>query len=116
MATPTGRPAYGTQSRAGKVTRLQHGRPILATEFSPDGTRLVSFSAEGMTRLWDTVTGREQPWGARTRLWDAGTGRERPWTEHMARWTAAFSPDSTRLATASTDKIVRVWDPAGAGR
>ena len=26
----------------------------------------------------------------------------------------AFSPDSTRLATASTDKIVRVWDLASA--
>ena len=33
-----------------EVTRIRHARPIQATAFSPDGTRLVSFSEEGTTR------------------------------------------------------------------
>jgi WD40 repeat protein len=31
----------------------------------------------------------------------------------MEHWTTAFSPDGTRLATASADHAVRMWDPAG---
>jgi WD40 repeat protein len=94
-----------------EIGRLRHGRNILAVAFSPDSTRLVSFDAGKITRLWITATGREQPWGARTRLWDAASGREQPWTELMTQWTAAFSPDGTRLATGSSDQMVRLWEP-----
>ena len=94
-----------------EIGRLRHGRNILAVAFSPDSTRLVSFDAGKTTRLWVTATGREQPWGARTRLWDAASGREQPWTELMTQWTAAFSPDGTRLATGSSDQMVRLWEP-----
>jgi len=94
-----------------EIGRLRHGRNILAVAFSPDSTRLVSFDAGKITRLWVTATGREQPWGARTRLWDAASGREQPWTELMTQWTAAFSPDGTRLATGSSDQMVRLWEP-----
>ena len=95
-----------------EIGRLRHGRNILAVAFSPDSTRLVSFDAGKITRLWITATGREQPWGARTRLWDAASGREQPWTELMTQWTAAFSSDGSRLATGSSDQMVRLWEPA----
>lgn len=95
-----------------EVTRIRHARPVKAVKFSPDSTRLVTFSEEGVTRLWDTATGREQPWRTRTLLWDAATGREQPWAERMTHWTAAFNAHSTRVATAGTDRMIRLWDPA----
>jgi hypothetical protein len=45
-------------------------------------------------------------------VWDAATGK--PATsalEHHAEvWSAAFSPDGTRVVTASSDKTARVWN------
>jgi WD40 repeat protein len=45
-------------------------------------------------------------------VWDAATGKPltRP-LEHQAEvWSAVFSPDGTRVVTASGDKTARVWD------
>src|SRR5262249_54318064 len=70
--------------------------------FSPDGTRLAGGHS------WLT---RENP-APRLGVWAAGRGQQLlPLSGHSERVNAAaFSPDGTRLATASHDTTVKVWD------
>ena len=46
------------------------------------------------------------------RIWDAATGNElKALRGHENRlFSAVFSPDGTRIATASDDKTARIWD------
>jgi eukaryotic-like serine/threonine-protein kinase len=79
---------------------LQLGAEVWAAAFSPDGTRVVTASADGTARVWDAGTG--QPVTAPLEHGDAVVA-------------VAFSPDGTFVATASWDKTARVWD-AGTGQ
>jgi WD40 repeat protein len=106
------RPSLLDATTGAEIAQLPHRSPVRSAAFSPDGRRLLSYSADRTAHLWDVATGREVPWGRRARLLDAASGREQPWTEKMADWTAAFSPSSGQLATASLDQVVRLWDPA----
>jgi hypothetical protein len=44
--------------RAGIGPSLQHQGPITDVAFSPDGRLLLTGSADGTARLWDTATGK----------------------------------------------------------
>jgi WD40 repeat protein/tRNA A-37 threonylcarbamoyl transferase component Bud32 len=105
--------------------------------FSPDGTRIVTFSRDlQRLDLWDETgrpvaalqigkTGLRRVHFGRTRfiteegfpetalkLWDAATGRllGRLEGHTNALAGASFSPDETRIVTASMDQTARLWN------
>ncbi|MFY9556908.1 MAG: WD40 repeat domain-containing protein [Blastocatellia bacterium] len=80
-----------------KVRTLgQHGGKITCCRFSPDGTRLVTSSADGTLKIWD-ATAHEQ--GVTLHHADAVTD-------------CCFTPDGAYFMTASRDKTVKVWETA----
>jgi WD40 repeat protein len=74
---------------------------VASLAFSPDGKRLASGGS-----------GRPGSGPSALQVWDAQTGREIfALPGHTASVTSvAYSPDGTRLASASGDKTVKVWD------
>ncbi len=107
------------------------------TAYSPDGTRIVTASADKTARVWDARTGAPlavlsghgglvasaaySPDGTRivtasvdktARIWDAVTGVSLAVfvSDSGGMYSAAYSPDGMRIVTASSDKTVRIWD------
>src|SRR5262249_9171586 len=70
---------------------------VSSAQFSFDGQRVVTVSADRTARVWDALTGQ-------------------PLTEPLPHLgtvdSAQFSPDGQRVVTASTDNTARVWDIA----
>jgi len=98
-----------------RIALLGHDRAVSTAGFSPDGSRIVTASLD--VRASSDTTAR---------IWDAATakqiavlrGYERldhspPYTPDWSRSSAAFSPDGSRIVTASST-IVRIWDAATA--
>lgn len=72
--------------------------PVAVVGFSPDGSRVVSGSKDGLIQIWDA---------AGLRLLATLRGHSGEVT------SAAFSPDGRTLASASADRTVRLWDLDG---
>jgi WD40 repeat protein/serine/threonine protein kinase len=116
---------------------LQHSKAVRSVRFNPDGSRIVTASADGTARVWNAINGQPitEPLGhsgevltaqfsrdgrmivtasqdRTARVWDAQSGQ--PITEPLVHldhvhW-AEFSPDSERVVTASSDNTVCIWN------
>ncbi|MGH3928826.1 MAG: WD40 repeat domain-containing protein, partial [Pseudonocardiaceae bacterium] len=74
-----------------------HTGGVWAVAWSPNGTRLLTGSADNTARVWDAATAEPL----------------HQLTGHTnAVWAVAWSPDGTRLLTGSADNTARVWNAA----
>ena len=84
-----------TQASRVRRTLQVSEQPVIGVNFSKDGKRLATSSADGFVRIWDLSSGQ-------VALTLMGHSRD----INMV----VFNPDGSRLATASDDSTAKVWD------
>jgi WD40 repeat protein/serine/threonine protein kinase len=114
---------------------LSHGKMLYHTDFSPDGSKVLTASDDRTAQLWDATTGKQlhvlphnddvydgsfSPNGQwvvtsskdkTARIWNTQTGELVCTLPHQDTvWRACFSPDSRLVATACQDGNARLWD------
>ncbi|UVK55357.1 TIR domain-containing protein [Mesorhizobium sp. AR02] len=80
------------------VSSVSNRSTTNSVTFSPDGSKVLTASADEAARIWDANTGVL----VAELLGHSGPVR-----------TALFSPDGTRVVTASSDGTARLWDVKG---
>jgi WD40 repeat protein len=103
-----------------QLQKLEHDDRLNAVVFSPDGKTLATGSNDNTARLWDVQTGKQlqklEHDNAVNPMFlelDNGTDSNKQQMTlefNNAVHAVAFSPDGTKLATASEDSTARIWD------
>jgi WD40 repeat protein/DNA-binding SARP family transcriptional activator len=78
---------------------LRHEAKLGATQWSPDGTRVLTSDRNGTAKVWDAHTGEEL-------LTLSG--------QQDLVWRAAWSPTGDRIAIASEDGTATIWEISSA--
>jgi WD40 repeat protein len=88
---------HGAPFKFNTSLREQHERFVFGTQFSPDGSTLVSVGADKKIWLYDGKTGEPKQ--------QIGQG-----VHTGSIFGVSFAKDSKRFVTCSADQTVRVWD------
>jgi WD40 repeat protein len=107
-------------ARTGAELATLKGDKVMGCAFSPDGRHIVSTSWDNTLKFWDARTGAishshflKLLYRVRDLCRSLGRFREEPATlVGHTFWvnTCAFSPDGSRIVSASDDKTLKVWD------
>ncbi|EGT32876.1 CBN-TAG-216 protein [Caenorhabditis brenneri] len=83
-----------------KSTFHHHSKFVQSTRYSPDGTLFASCGSDGLVILYNGVDGEK-----------IGVLEDTKGTAHSGTvFALSWSPDGSRIATASADKTVKIWD------
>jgi WD40 repeat protein len=77
---------------------------VHSAAFSRDGSRIVTASFDNTARIWDAATTAEIAVRGHDTAVNSAAGHDGPVL------SAAFSPDGSRIVTASFDNTARIWD------
>jgi WD40 repeat protein/serine/threonine protein kinase len=97
-----------------------HNGPVLVARFSPDGTQVLTASADGTARVWpvgraapsppvETFTSRWDSEARQFRIAVEGRGELAGGPTHAVTF-ASFNADRARLVAASWDGTARIWN------
>jgi serine/threonine protein kinase len=81
-----------------------HSQLVRKVAWSRDGSRIASASEDGTVQVWDAMTGNNH-----VTYPHAIDQADVAANHNELVMTLAWSPDGTRIASASNDKTVRVW-------
>jgi WD40 repeat protein len=88
----------------GKEVLILRTRGARSVAFSPDGSRIVTASGDGIARIWDAASGKG--------IAHLRNEQRLPVfiVDPNSLNSAAFSPDGSRVVTASNDGTARIWN------